>query len=77
MFANLYKCPNCGPTWHVYEYENIDCERDDIEITIHCSDCHAWVQPITKNDLQVVHALTDEEMFWELGGGYDVEENDF
>ncbi len=71
IFAPLYKCPNHGEVWHVETVEEIDTINDDVYYFEVCSQCGHAVTPITHEGAPVVHPLTNEEAFWELGESDD------
>lgn len=65
MFAPIYICPEHGETWHAKIEEIIDTERDSVDEVRVCPKCFREVTPLLHEGQQVLHALTDEEMYWE------------
>jgi hypothetical protein len=65
MFAPIYKCTVHGETWHSQLVEDIDINNDEIYRYLTCPLCHREVKPVLHNGKQVVHILTEEEMYWE------------
>jgi hypothetical protein len=66
MFALIYICPTHGETWHVERTETCDTENDEVYEFMVCSICGLEVKPLMRDGVQICHALTDEEMFWEM-----------
>lgn len=73
MFAPIYICPKHGETWHVEHAETIDTDHDEIYEYIVCDKCGSEVKPLLHEGHQVVHPLTDDEIFWELQTDEDEE----
>ncbi len=73
MFAPIYICPKCGETWHVEQAEVFDTDQDEIYQFMVCQKCGSEVKPLLHDGHQVVHPLTDEEMFFEMQSGEDEE----
>ena len=66
MFALVYVCPTHGEVWHVERTETCDTENDEVYEFMVCSVCGLEVRPLIRDGIQVVHPLTDEEMFLEM-----------
>ena len=73
MFAQIYICPTHGETWHVENAEIIDTVNDEVYPIVLCGKCHTEVRPLVHDSRPVYHALSHEDMFWEM---YSDEEND-
>jgi hypothetical protein len=71
MLASIFICPQHGETWHVESIEIIDTINDEVYPVMVCSLCGNEVRPLIVEGAQACHALTDEEMFWELGASDD------
>lgn len=76
MFAPLYHCSKCGDVWQVEHAEAIDTVNDEVYPYTLCMKCHSEVTPVIHDGLTVCHALDEEEMFWEMQGGEDEDEDD-
>lgn len=72
MFAQIYLCSKHGEVWHTEIAEEIDCENDEVYSHRVCSHCYSDVTELLHEGQPCLHALTDEEMFWET---YDPSEN--
>ena len=72
MFAQIYICPKHGEIWHTEIIEEIDTKNDEIYAHRVCSYCYSEITEKLYNGKPCLHALTDEEMFWET---YDPSEN--
>ena len=66
MFAQIYICLKHGETWHVEHIEEIDTEQDEVYQFVVCSKCGSEVKPLLHEGHNVVHVLTDDEIFWEM-----------
>ena len=66
MFAQIYICPIHGETWHIQQAEEIDTDNDEVYQFMACDKCGSEVKPLLHDGHQVVHPLTDEEMFFEM-----------
>lgn len=77
MLAQVFECPHCGDVWRGVEMvEDIDCDRDSVEIRAVCScgrDVREKCIEHDGNHLPVMHGLTDEEMEVEMYDWSDYE----
>lgn len=66
MLAPIYICPEHGETWHAERADEIDTQNDDVYTFMVCPKCYREVRPLLQDGHQVFHAMTDEEIFWEM-----------
>lgn len=76
LFAQIYQCPEHGETWHVETATEVDSVNDEVYEHVLCSRCHRSVTPLLHDGVPVMHPLTDEEAYWEMGGDDDDEEEE-
>lgn len=77
MFAPIYFCPVHGETWHAAVVEIIDSQNDEVYEIRACPQvgCTHECRPLFHDGKQVLHPLTDEEMYWEtMNWGDDEDE---
>ena len=67
-FAYIYDCPKCGEVIHIETVEHIDTEYDEVYEVRVCSTFYSEVRQKEVDGKPCLRPLTDEEMFWELGG---------